>query len=108
MAKIVSITEHFQHFLTDLKESFWGDLEWRVKEAAQRYFALLSERQRDSYMVSPRYAKCGAQGLSQSGLQPRLCNQVGNATPAGRTDAADWAGRGHPERVAKIESWAHG
>ncbi len=27
MAKIISIDEHFQHFLTDLKESFWGDLE---------------------------------------------------------------------------------
>jgi len=26
MAKIVSITEHFQHFPADLKESFWGDL----------------------------------------------------------------------------------
>jgi hypothetical protein len=27
MAKIVSITEQFQQFLTNLKESFWGDLE---------------------------------------------------------------------------------
>jgi hypothetical protein len=24
MAKITSISEHFQHFLGDLKESFWG------------------------------------------------------------------------------------
>ena len=26
MAKIVPITEHFQHFLAEMKESFWGDL----------------------------------------------------------------------------------
>ena len=26
MAKIIPITEHFQHFLSELKESFWGDL----------------------------------------------------------------------------------
>ena len=26
MAKIIPITEHFQHFLAEMKESFWGDL----------------------------------------------------------------------------------
>jgi len=57
MAKVTPITEHFQHFVQDLKESFWGDLEGRVKEAAQKYFALLSERQRDFYMVSGRYVR---------------------------------------------------
>jgi hypothetical protein len=25
MAKIIPITEHFQHFLQEMKESFWGD-----------------------------------------------------------------------------------
>ena len=33
MPKIVSISEHFQHFLADLKESFWGDLEGRTQLA---------------------------------------------------------------------------
>ena len=28
MAKIIPITEHFQHFLAEMKESFWGDLSW--------------------------------------------------------------------------------
>jgi len=59
MAKVTPITEHFQHFVQELQESFWGDLEGRVKEAAQRYFALLSERQRDFYMLSPRYGRSG-------------------------------------------------
>jgi hypothetical protein len=31
MAKTVSITENFQHFLTHLKESFWGDLEQKTQ-----------------------------------------------------------------------------
>jgi hypothetical protein len=31
MAKIATITEHFQHFLVDLKESFWGDLEAKTR-----------------------------------------------------------------------------
>jgi len=26
MAKIIPITEHFQHFLAEMEESFWGDL----------------------------------------------------------------------------------
>ena len=26
MAKITPISEHFQHFLAEMKESFWGDL----------------------------------------------------------------------------------
>ena len=28
MAKIVPITEHFQHFLAEMKESFWGRFVW--------------------------------------------------------------------------------
>jgi len=26
MAKIIQITEHFQHFLAEMKEGFWGDV----------------------------------------------------------------------------------
>jgi hypothetical protein len=44
MAKIVSITEHFQHFLTDLKESFWGDLEQKTQFAFKRLLKEESER----------------------------------------------------------------
>jgi hypothetical protein len=28
MAKIIPISEHFQHFLAEMKESFWGDPLW--------------------------------------------------------------------------------
>ena len=57
MAKVTPITEHFQHFVKDLKESFWGDLQGQAQQAAKRLFELLSERQRDLYMVSPRYGR---------------------------------------------------
>ena len=51
MAKITPITEHFQHFVENLKETFWGDLQGEVQRAAKKFFELLSERQRDRYMV---------------------------------------------------------
>lgn len=57
MAKITPITEHFQHFVADLKDSFWGDCQGQAKKAMQRFFELLSERQRDLYMTSERYRR---------------------------------------------------
>jgi putative transposase len=57
MAKVTPITEHFQHFVADLKESFWGELQGQTQKAAQRLFDLLSERQRDLYMVKARYQR---------------------------------------------------
>jgi hypothetical protein len=46
MAKIIPIDEHFQHFLAELKESFWGDLYGKTRQAWQRFFELESERRR--------------------------------------------------------------
>ena len=37
MAKIIPISEHFQHFLAEVKESFWGDLYGQTKLAWQRF-----------------------------------------------------------------------
>jgi hypothetical protein len=49
MAKIIAIDEHFQHFLAELKESFWGDLHGQTRQAWQRFFELESTRQRDRF-----------------------------------------------------------
>jgi transposase-like protein len=57
MAKIVSISEHFQHFLADLKESFWGDLEGRTQQAWKHFLEAESERMRDRYMVLDSYER---------------------------------------------------
>ena len=56
MAKVTPITEHFQHFVSELKESFWGDLPGQVQRGMCRFFELLSRRQRDRYLVSPQHS----------------------------------------------------
>ena len=40
-----------------MQESFWGDLQGQVQQSMRRLFELLSERQRDLYMVSPRHSR---------------------------------------------------
>jgi len=57
MAKIIPITEHFQHFLSELKESFWGDLYGQTRQAWQKFFELQSERQRDRFSGWGRYER---------------------------------------------------
>jgi len=49
MAKIIPIEEHFQHFVAELKESFWGDVYGQTRRAWQKFFELQSERQRDRF-----------------------------------------------------------
>ncbi len=39
MAKIIPITEHFQHFLAEMKESFWGDLYGQTRQAWQKFLS---------------------------------------------------------------------
>jgi putative transposase len=57
MAKVTEISEHFQHFLAEMKESFWGDLYGQTKLAWQQFFELQSERQRDRYAVRAVYER---------------------------------------------------
>src|SRR6202167_5309147 len=57
MSKIIPITEHFQHFLKEMKESFWGELYGETKLAWKRYFELQSERQRDRFSGWGRYER---------------------------------------------------
>ena len=57
MAKIIPITEHFQHFLAEMKESFWGDLYGQTQRAWQRFFELQSERERDRFSGAGRYER---------------------------------------------------
>jgi len=33
MAKVTPITEHFQHFVSELKEGFWDDLQGEVQRS---------------------------------------------------------------------------
>src|SRR6266566_6981714 len=71
MAKIIPISEHFQHFVNELKESFWGDLQGEVQRSAKKFFELLSERQRDRYLVSERYQRNRKRKDSRNGYYLR-------------------------------------
>jgi hypothetical protein len=37
MAKVTPISEHFQHFLAKMRDSFWGDLNGQTRVAWQRF-----------------------------------------------------------------------
>ena len=52
MAKItpLRVTEQFEHFVRDLKESFWGDVYGQTRLAWKRFWEAESMRERDSYM----------------------------------------------------------
>jgi len=62
MAKIIPITEHFQHFLRDMKESFWGDVYGQTRLAWQGFLELESQRQRDRFSGWGRYERSLGKG----------------------------------------------
>lgn len=57
MAKIISITEHFQHFVEELQESFWGDLYGRTRAAWKNLLERESERLRELYAGWPQHGR---------------------------------------------------
>lgn len=57
MAKVAPITEQFQHFVRDLKESFWGDVYGKTKLAWQRFWEEASRRERDRYVATESYER---------------------------------------------------
>ena len=59
MAKVRPITEQFQHFLPEMKESFGGDLYGQTRQAWKRFFEAESERLRDRYSGWAAYARSG-------------------------------------------------
>ena len=57
MAKVTPITEQFQHFVRDLKESFWGDLYGKTRLAWERFWEEESRQARDRYLVTESYER---------------------------------------------------
>jgi transposase-like protein len=57
MAKIIAIAEHYQHFLEEMKESFWGDVYGKTKQALQDFLELESQRQRDRFSGGGQYER---------------------------------------------------
>ena len=69
MAKIIWIDEHFKHFLNDLKDSFWGDLEAKTRLAWKQFFEADSERMRSLYMGVETYER---DRVRYAGPHPRI------------------------------------
>jgi putative transposase len=57
MRKVTPITEQFQHFVRDLKESFWGDLNGKAQAAMKALLEQESRRQRDRYLCREAYER---------------------------------------------------
>ena len=71
MAKIVAISEHFQHFLAEMKESFGGDLYGQTRQAWQQFFELQSERERDRFSGAGRYERRRGRRIYRNGYYER-------------------------------------
>jgi len=59
MGRVVPITEQFQHFVQDLKESFWGDLYQRTKLAWKQLLEEESRKARDRFLGVAEYERVG-------------------------------------------------
>ena len=61
MAKVTEITEHFQHFMTEVKDSFWGDLYGKTQVAWKEFLDGESLRARDRWMELEPYQRLVAE-----------------------------------------------
>src|SRR3990170_2366225 len=57
MGNVTPITEQFQHFVRDLKESFWGDLNGIAQAAMKGLLEDEARRQRDRYVCREAYER---------------------------------------------------
>jgi len=59
MGRLIPITEQFQHFVEEVKESFWGDLYRRTKLAWKQFLEEASRQERDRYLGVQDYERAG-------------------------------------------------
>jgi len=57
MRKISPITEQFQHFVLDLKETFWGDIYGKTRNLWKRFLEEQSELQQTAYLGLERHQR---------------------------------------------------
>ena len=55
--KLAPITEQYQHFVQELKESFWGDLYRGGQQALKQLLEAESERERQRYLMREAYER---------------------------------------------------
>ena len=57
MPTVIRISEQYQHFVEDVKESFWGDLYGRARQLVQQAIKQESMRMREVYLNCERYER---------------------------------------------------
>ncbi len=78
MRKVAEITEQFQHFVRDLQESFWGDLNGKAQAAMKRLLEEQSRRQRDRYLCRDAYERKAERKDYRNGCYSRCLTYVFN------------------------------
>ncbi len=110
MAKItpIRVTEQFEHFLKEMKESFWGDLYGKTRLAWKKFWDAQSLRERDSYMKTGWYDQVEpeqAHRLPERILRAGLRDAFGDDPAADRADARKEL---PSERVGKVRATCRG
>jgi putative transposase len=62
MKKLTPVTEQFQHFVEQVKGSFWGEVYDKGKQAVKVMLEMDSERQRQRYLMTESYERTGMLG----------------------------------------------
>jgi len=71
MAKVTEITEHFQHFVSELQDSFWGDMYGRTRVAWRQFWNTESLRARDQWMELDPYQRADGVWEYRNGFYER-------------------------------------
>jgi putative transposase len=71
MAKVTEITEHFQHFVSELQDSFWGDVYGRTRVAWRQFWNTESLRARDQWMELDPYQRSDGEREYRNGFYER-------------------------------------
>jgi len=71
MGKVAPMTGQFQHFLAELRETFWGDLQQQTRLAWKSFFQAQSERERDRYLGFTPYERGRPKWDSRNGYYER-------------------------------------
>jgi putative transposase len=71
MAKVTEISEHFQHFVSELQDSFWGDMYDRTRVAWRQFWNTESLRARDQWMELDPYQRSDGAREYRNGFYER-------------------------------------
>ncbi|HUZ45241.1 MAG TPA: hypothetical protein VMW54_01260 [Terriglobia bacterium] len=93
MAKATPITEQYQHFVRDLKESFRGDLCGKTRQAWERFWEEESRRARDRYLVTESYerVKADVQAIYRAEGRKVALAASGSFAPTGEQLILPWS-----------------